>query len=52
MLIFFYGGRFSIGNTDTPFYNGQFLADAENVVVVTLNYRLNVFGFPGIPSET
>ena len=40
---------FTIGNTDSPFYNGQFLAEAEDVVVVTLNYRLNIFGFPGAP---
>jgi len=43
---------FAIGNTDTPFYNGQFLADAEDVVVITLNYRLNIFGFPGAPNNT
>ena len=40
---------FAIGNTNSPFYNGQYLADAEDVVVVTLNYRLNIFGFPGAP---
>ncbi|KAK8127296.1 hypothetical protein PG984_008404 [Apiospora sp. TS-2023a] len=32
-----------------PFYDGQALADAEDVVVVTLNYRVNIFGFPGAP---
>lgn len=39
----------TIGETNTPFYNGQYFADAEDVVVVTLNYRLNIFGFPGAP---
>lgn len=43
---------FAIGNTHTPFYNGQYFSDAEDVVVVTLNYRLNIFGFPGAPGGT
>ena len=42
---------YSIGETNTPFYNGQYFADAEDVVVVTLNYRINIFGFSGAPSE-
>ena len=41
---------FNIGNTNTPFYQGQYIADAQDVIVVTLNYRVNIFGFPGIPS--
>ncbi|KAK8050948.1 hypothetical protein PG993_002333 [Apiospora rasikravindrae] len=49
VLIFLHGGRFANGNTHTPFYDGQSLADAEDVVIVTLNYRLNIFGFPGAP---
>lgn len=39
----------TIGESNTPFYNGQYLADAENIIVVTLNYRVNIFGFPGAP---
>ena len=30
--------------------NGQYLANSEDIVVVSANYRLNVFGFPGAPS--
>lgn len=52
VMIFLYGGRFTYGHTNTPFFNGQFLAEAENVVVVTLNYRDNIFGFPGAPNNT
>ena len=48
-MVWFYGGRFNIGNTQTPFYDGQYLASAEDVIVVTLNYRVNIFGFPGSP---
>ena len=43
---------FSIGNTNSPFYNGQHFADAQDVIVVTVNYRINIFGFPGAPGET
>ncbi|EHK43838.1 hypothetical protein TRIATDRAFT_137796 [Trichoderma atroviride IMI 206040] len=52
VLVFFYGGRFAIGNTDTPFYTGKYFADAEDIVVVTVNYRINIFGFPGAPGST
>ncbi|KAI7296646.1 cholinesterase [Hortaea werneckii] len=51
VLVFFYGGRTSIGTTNSPFYNGQYFSDAENVIVVTVNYRLNIFGFPGAPDN-
>lgn len=52
MLVFFHVGRFAIGNANSPFYDGQILASEENVVVVTLTYRLNIFGFPGGPEMT
>ncbi|KAK4173861.1 putative lipase [Triangularia setosa] len=51
VLVFFYGGRFTIGNTNTPFYYGAHLASTQReFVIVTVNYRLNIFGFPGAPS--
>jgi cholinesterase len=40
---------FAGGNTNTPFSNGQYFAEAEDVVFVSVNYRVNVFGFPGAP---
>ncbi|KAL8748564.1 MAG: hypothetical protein Q9184_007216 [Pyrenodesmia sp. 2 TL-2023] len=40
----------SIGSSNTPYYNGQYLADSQDVVVVTLNFRINVFGFSGAPN--
>ncbi|XP_014550632.1 hypothetical protein COCVIDRAFT_114979 [Bipolaris victoriae FI3] len=49
VLILFHGGRFAGGGSNTPFANGQHLANAEDIVVVSVNYRLNVFGFPGAP---
>lgn len=29
--------------------NGQYLAKAEDLIVVTVNYRTGIFGFPGAP---
>ncbi|KAJ7920629.1 cholinesterase precursor [Mycena leptocephala] len=52
VMVFFYGGRFALGGTNNSFYNGQYLADSEDVVVVTVNYRTNIFGFPGAPGAT
>ncbi|KFY03178.1 hypothetical protein O988_01662 [Pseudogymnoascus sp. VKM F-3808] len=52
VVVFFYGGRWSIGGANTPFYTGKYLADAEDVVVVTVNFRLNIFGYPGAPGES
>ncbi|OHF04083.1 carboxylesterase [Colletotrichum orchidophilum] len=51
VIVFFYGGRFAVGNTNSPFYNGKYFADAQDVVVVTVNYRINIFGFPGAPGQ-
>ncbi|XP_014552299.1 hypothetical protein COCVIDRAFT_110675 [Bipolaris victoriae FI3] len=49
VLVFLHGGRFQIPGPHSPFYSGQYLADAEDVVVVTFNYRLGIFGFAGAP---
>ncbi|KFY14064.1 hypothetical protein V492_02876 [Pseudogymnoascus sp. VKM F-4246] len=49
VLIWIYGGGFTIGATSDPIYDGQYIADQEDVVVVTINYRVNIFGFPGAP---
>ncbi|OIW30085.1 putative carboxylesterase [Coniochaeta ligniaria NRRL 30616] len=50
VLVWIYGGSFISGTTDNKGYNGKHLADLEDVVVVTLNYRLGIFGFPGSPA--
>ncbi|GES60367.1 carboxylesterase, type B [Aspergillus terreus] len=49
VLVFIHGGRFTVGGANSPYYNGQALADEHDVVVVTFNYRLNIFGFSGAP---
>ena len=50
--VFFYRGRFTPGNKNTPLLNGQYSADTEDVVVVPVNYRVNISGFPGAPGRT
>jgi cholinesterase len=38
---------FVVGSANNKAYNGALLADQHDVVVVGLNYRLGVLGFPG-----
>ncbi|CAL3969340.1 hypothetical protein PZA11_006090 [Diplocarpon coronariae] len=47
VLVWIYGGGFSAGSSSIPGYNGENLAGQEDVVVVSLNYRLSILGFPG-----
>ncbi|TGO19347.1 hypothetical protein BPAE_0344g00030 [Botrytis paeoniae] len=49
VLFFIHGGRFVSGSTKNTLYKGQYLAATGDVVVVTIDYRLLVFGFPGSP---
>ncbi|KAF8450078.1 Alpha/Beta hydrolase protein [Kalaharituber pfeilii] len=50
VMVWVYGGGFVLGGTDTLMYDGtQFAAD-NNVVMVTVNYRTNVLGFPNSPA--
>lgn len=47
VMFWIHGGGFSSGAGDV--YDGSQIAKAENVVVVTINYRLGVFGFLDVP---
>ncbi|MFN0089076.1 MAG: carboxylesterase/lipase family protein [Acidimicrobiales bacterium] len=44
VLVWLHGGGFTTGSGSIPWYDGAALA-ARGAVVVTLNYRLGVFGF-------
>jgi para-nitrobenzyl esterase len=48
VLVWIYGGGFQAGSTSEPRQDGQFLAQ-RGVVVVSMNYRLGVFGFFALP---
>ncbi|MGH9133080.1 MAG: carboxylesterase/lipase family protein [Ilumatobacteraceae bacterium] len=45
VLVWIHGGAFVTGTGATPWYHGASLAALGDVVVVTINYRLGVFGF-------
>ncbi len=44
VMVWFHGGGFSTGSGANPVYDGTNLARKGDVVVVTLNHRLNIFG--------
>ena len=45
VMVFIHGGGFSVGGSVDSLYNGSNFAAENEVILVTLNYRLNVFGF-------
>jgi para-nitrobenzyl esterase len=51
VLVYFYGGGFLAGDGSEPRYDGGALA-RRGIVALTVNYRLNVFGFFAHPELT
>jgi para-nitrobenzyl esterase len=51
VLVYIHGGAYTGGSGDVLLYDGEALA-ARGLVVVTLNYRLGVFGFFSHPALT
>ncbi len=45
ILVYLHGGAFSTGSGSDPLYDGMRLCRRGDVVVVTLNHRLNAFGY-------
>jgi para-nitrobenzyl esterase len=55
VLVYFFGGGFLAGDGSEYRYDGESMARNEGIVAVTVNYRLNVFGFfayPGLTKES
>ena len=44
-MVWIHGGGYTSGNGYEGFYSGVPMASVGDVIVVTINYRLNVFGF-------
>jgi len=49
VIVFVHGGSNVSGYTADPVYDGAALANAANAVVVTVNYRVGIFGFLSVP---
>jgi para-nitrobenzyl esterase len=45
VMVWLHGGGFAYGSGSWPVYDGHNLAKKGDVVVVTVNHRLNVFGY-------
>ena len=45
VMVFIHGGGFQGGGSSDPLYYGSNFAAANDVVIVTFNYRIHVFGF-------
>ena len=51
VLVYFYGGGYIAGDGSEPRYDGESMA-RKGIVALTVNYRLNVFGFLAHPELT
>jgi len=51
VLVYFYGGGFNAGDGSENRYDGESFAK-EGLIVVTVNYRLGIFGFFAHPALT
>lgn len=52
VLFWIYGGGFTGGSGADPLTDGGNLASREDIVVVTINYRLSTLGFLAIPGTS
>lgn len=48
VMVYVHGGAHANGSGSSPLYDGAALCRRGDVVVVTLNHRLNVFGYNGL----
>ncbi|EXJ73922.1 uncharacterized protein A1O5_02216 [Cladophialophora psammophila CBS 110553] len=49
VMVWIYGGSKEHGANSLPEYDGTSFAGNQDVIIVSLNYRTNVFGFPNAP---
>jgi para-nitrobenzyl esterase len=54
VIVYIHGGAYSTGSGSSPLYDGAQLCRRGDVVVVTVNHRLSLFGYlylPGFPDS-
>jgi para-nitrobenzyl esterase len=51
VMVWFHGGGYFMGSGNSRWFDGTHLAKNHDVVVVTVNHRLNVFGYYQMPPE-
>lgn len=51
VMVYFHGGAYSTGSVTDPVNDGTALAAKANVVVVTVNHRLNALGYLYMPDR-
>jgi len=54
VIVYIHGGAYSSGSGSSPLYDGSALCRQGDVVVVTVNHRLSLFGYlylPGFPDS-
>ena len=45
IMVYFHGGAYASGSGSSPLYDGHNLATKGDVIVITVNHRLNAFGY-------
>ncbi|XP_052738587.1 juvenile hormone esterase [Bicyclus anynana] len=45
VMVFLHGGGYAFGSGNDDFYGPDFIMNSKNVIVVTINYRLDTLGF-------
>lgn len=45
VMVWIHGGAFIMGSSSDPMYDGRVFAEKGNVIFVSMNYRLGIFGF-------
>ena len=51
ILVYIHGGAYSTGSGSEPLYDGTRLCVRGDVVVITLNHRLNALGYLQLPAR-
>lgn len=50
VMVFIHGGAYVEGGSSDPMYDGTNIVKRNNVIYVTFNYRVNLFGFMNLAS--